>query len=177
MMQKMKCRRCGHEVLADNRFCPFCGAGNPAAADWKGSGFEWKSTTTVCGYPLVHIAFGRDENGKIRVAKGVLAVGQFGIGLITVAQIGFGAFFGIGQVMVGTAAVAQVAVTALFGLGQFATGYAAIGQFALAYYGLAQFGLARHLWSTDTRDPEAARFFIEWASKLGLSIGRWFGRG
>jgi len=146
-------------------------------AEWNGTGFEWKSKTLVCGYPLVHIAFGRDANGKIRVAKGVVAVGQFGMGLITIAQIGFGVLFGLGQVMVGTTAIAQIAITALFGLGQFATGYAAIGQFALGYYGLAQFGLARHLWSMDTRDPEAARFFIDWASKAGLYIAKWFGQG
>lgn len=176
-MRAPNCRSCGRPVQQENRFCPYCGARHPASADWKGTGFEWKSKTLIFGYPLVHVAFGRDENGKIRVAKGCLAVGQFGIGLITVAQVGFGALFGLGQVMVGMTAIAQFAVTALFGLGQFATGYAAIGQFALGYYGLAQFGLARHLWSMDTRDPEAARFFTEWASQLGLSIGRWFRRG
>jgi hypothetical protein len=140
----------------------------------SGTGFEWKSQRTVYGWPLVHVAFGREASGKFRVAKGVIAIGQFGIGLFTIAQIGVGFLFGFGQVMVGLTAIAQVAVTVLFGFGQFASGVAAVGQVVLAYYGLGQVGLAAHLWSIGTKDPEAARFFTALAAKIGLNIGHWF---
>jgi hypothetical protein len=113
----------------------------------------------VYGYPLIHVAFGKDGRGKFKVAKGVIAIGQFGIGVITVAQIGVGLLFGFGQVMIGLTALAQVAIAGLMGVGQFASGYVAIGQIVLAQIGLAQFGLAEALWSPSRRDPEAVEFF------------------
>jgi hypothetical protein len=169
------CSACGRRMAPDHRFCPSCGAARTASVADRGTGFEWKSNLTVYGWPLVHVAFGRDSNGRFRVAKGLIAIGQFGIGLITVAQVGFGLVFGFGQLMVGCTALAQIAVTAVFGIGQIATGYAAVGQVVVGYYGVAQAGLAAHLWSVQSKDPEAARFFIEWAGKAGLHIGRWFG--
>ncbi|MGB9618257.1 MAG: hypothetical protein ACPL7J_13120, partial [Desulfomonilaceae bacterium] len=45
-------------------------------------GFQWKTQRTLFGLPLVCIAFGRDEKGKIRVARGVVAVGQVAIGAV-----------------------------------------------------------------------------------------------
>lgn len=107
----------------------------------------------------MHIAFGRDKNNRLRVAKGVIAIGQFGIGLITFAQFGIGILFGFGQFILGMTGIAQFAITALFGVGQFTTGYVAIGQFALGYYALAQMGYAKYLWSQAVKDPEAVEFF------------------
>ena len=88
------CRECGAEVSDQARTCLRCGAPQPAIPAWSGTGFEWKSSRTYGGYPLVHIAFGRDSRGKLRVAKGVIAIGQFALGLITVAQFGVGLLFG-----------------------------------------------------------------------------------
>src|SRR4030042_3418169 len=153
------CRECGGEVSVQAFTCPRCGAPRPADATWTGPGFEWKSQATYLGYPLVHVAFGRDARGQRRVAKGVGAVGQFAVGLITVAQVGVGLLFGFGQFILGLTVLAQFAVAALVGVGQFATGYVAIGQFVLAYYGLAQLGLGEFLWSTHRRDPAAGAFF------------------
>jgi hypothetical protein len=113
----------------------------------------------ILGFPLIHVAYGRDQQGRRRVAKGVIAIGQFGIGLITFAQVGVGILFAFGQLMFGLTAVAQVAITALFAAGQVAVGYVAIGQIAVGVYALAQFGVAEHLWSVDQRDPAAVEFF------------------
>ena len=167
-----QCRECQQEVSTEANSCPHCGAPFPARREWKGTGFEWKTKTTLYGYPLVHIAFGRDAHNKVRVAKGVIAIGQFGIGLITVAQFGVGILFGFGQFMFGLTAIAQFAIAGLFGAGQFATGYIAIGQFAVGYYALAQMGFARYIWSTATKDPEAVKFFEQlWVTvKSFLSI-------
>lgn len=158
-MALTRCRECQKQISDQAELCPHCGIRFPARKEWKGTGYEWKSNYTVYGYPLVHIAFGRDAQNRLRVAKGVIAIGQFGIGLITFAQVGIGILFGFGQLMFGLTAIAQVAITPLFGAGQFATGYVAIGQIALGYYALAQFGFAEHLWSTATRDPQALEFF------------------
>jgi hypothetical protein len=114
----------------------------------------------------MHIAFGRDSRGKLRVAKGVVAIGQFAVGLVTVAQFGVGLLFGFGQFVAGLTVVAQFAGGLYLGIGQFATGYIAVGQFVLAYYGLAQLGLAHFMWGSGRSDPEAVNFFISWWESL-----------
>jgi hypothetical protein len=161
-MAMTACRECRLEVSDQARSCPHCGAPQPANPTWSGTGYEWKSSRTYGGYPLVHIAFGRDSRGKWRVAKGIIAIGQFALGLITVAQFGVGLLFGCGQFIIGSAVLAQFAGGLLVGVGQLATGYAAVGQVVLAYYGLGQIGLAKFLWSTSRKDHEAVNFFLSW---------------
>jgi hypothetical protein len=159
------CRECQAQVSTEAMICPHCGAPGPGQQVFLRRGFEWKSSRTVLGYPLVHIALGRDSRGKRLVAKGVIAIGQFAIGLITVAQFGVGLLFGFGQFIFGCTVVAQFAGGLLLGIGQFATGYAAIGQFVLAYYGLAQLGLAKFMWGAGKfgrKDPAAVNFFLSW---------------
>jgi len=173
-MSLSPCRECKNNVSDEAKTCPVCGAPFPARAEWKGSGFEWKSEKTIYGYPLVHIAFGRNAKGKLRVAKGIIAIGQFAIGAITFAQFGIGVIFGFGQCIFGLTAIAQMAVALLFGCGQLSTGYVAIGQVVVANYGLAQVGLAKYIWSSARQDPEAAEFFLRLAEKVGLPISKFF---
>jgi hypothetical protein len=133
-------------------------------------GFEWRTKAEIFGWPLIHVAIGRDPRTlKLRVARGVIAVGQFGIGLITVAQFGFGLLFGLGQLVGGYVAVGQLALGLRFALGQFAIGLTAIGQFAIGRYVLAQIGFGTHVWSMRGRDPEAVRYFTAlWTALKGL---------
>lgn len=158
-MALTRCRECEKEVSTEANNCPHCGTPFPAKKEWQGRGFEWKSKQTFYGYPLVHVAFGRDAQNRIRVARGGIAIGQFGIGLITFAQFGVGILFGFGQFILGLTGLAQFAITGLCGIGQFATGYIAVGQFALGYYALAQIGFAKYIWSGSVQDPEAVEFF------------------
>ncbi len=167
-MPLTKCRECEKEISTEARSCPHCGAPWPAKEEWKGSGVDWKSNATWYGFPLVHVAFGRDAQGKLRVAKGVIAIGQFAVGAIAFAQLGIGIIFGFGQFIFAPIAIGQFAIALLFGLGQIATGYIAIGQVVLAYYGLCQAGYAAHLWSSAHKDPEAVEFFRQLADKARL---------
>lgn len=135
------CRACRREVSRDAVTCPHCGAPKPAEQAWNGVGYEWKSEQTLFGLPLVHVAVGRDARGKLRVAKGIIAIGQFAVGGIVVAQFGVGAVFGLGQFVAapisvaqfafGLAAIGQFAIGLLFGLGMIATGWKAIGLITL----------------------------------------------
>ena len=119
----------------------------------------------------MHIAIGRDKNtGRLLVAKGIIAVGQFGIGLITIAQFGVGFLFGFGQFIVGLIAVAQFALGIYFGLGQFSTGATAVGQFAFGKYVLAQQGAGRFIWSQEMKDPAAIEYFKH--LQISLSHGK-----
>jgi hypothetical protein len=158
-MSLTACRECKKEISNQARSCPQCGAPYPARPEWKGWGFDWKSQTTLFGYPLINVAVGRDEKGNLRVAKGIIAIGQFGIGLITIAQFGVGLLFGIGQFVFGLTAVAQFAVGLIFALGQVAIGYIAIGQMAFGYYAFCQLGVAKYLWCRGRKDIEAVEFF------------------
>ncbi len=161
-MSLTTCRECQAQVSTEAMICPHCGAPGPGQQVFLRRGFEWKSSRTFLGYPLVHVAVGRDAQGKRLVAKGVIAIGQFGVGLITIAQFGVGLLFGFGQFIFGFTALAQFAGGVALGIGQFATGYAAVGQFVLAYYGLAQVGLGKFLWTAGRKDPEAMQFFLSW---------------
>lgn len=98
-------------------------------------GYQWRSKTEFLGWPLVHIAFGRErETGKFLIARGIIAVGQFAVGVIAVGQFAIGLAFALAQFAVGTFAVAQFALGLVFGLGQFATGIVAIGQFSASCF-------------------------------------------
>ena len=152
------CRECHQEVSDEVRKCPYCGAPRPAIQGWKGTGIDWRSKKTLFGYPLIHVAFGRNAKGRLRVAKGVIAIGQFAVGLITIAQFGIGVLFGFGQFILGLTGIAQFAITGLFGLGQLAVGYIAIGQFAFGYYVLAQMGFGEYVFSVKRKDPEVFEY-------------------
>jgi hypothetical protein len=159
-MALVPCRACRHEVSDIARACAQCGVPFPGRPGWQGTGYEWKSRITVWGYPLVHVAFGRNARGKLRIAKGVIAIGQFAIGVITIAQFGIGLLFGFGQFFLALTAVAQVALTPVCGIGQLATGYMALGQLAVGYYALGQITYAVHGWSINQRDAVALEFFL-----------------
>lgn len=138
------CRVCRQPVAAVAAVCPHCGAPRPANQNWTGTGYEYRSAATWHGMPLLHIAVGRDANGKIRVARGVVAIGQFARGVIVVAQVGAASVFGLGQFIAAPIAVAQFAVglvcvgqfalAALLGVGMIATGLKATGLLALRLF-------------------------------------------
>lgn len=116
------CRSCRHEISEDAISCPHCGAPFPARKNWDGWGYEYKSEATLFGLPLVHVSFKYRPNRIPVVAKGIIAIGQFGCGVITIAQFGIG----------------------LFAVGQFALGGFVLAQFAAAYSLIAQVGLYLH---------------------------------
>jgi len=123
-------------------------------------GYEWKTKASIFGFPLIHIAIGRDrKTGRFFVAKGVVAIGQFAVGIISFAQFSLGALIGFGQFSVGIIAIAQFALGILFGVGQFATGVTAIGQFAFGKYVLAQIGYGEYVWSAIIQNMIAFEHF------------------
>ena len=116
------CRDCQHEVSEQALACPHCGAPYPAKAQWDGWGYEYKSKTTLFGLPLLHISFKFRPNRMPVPAKGIISIGQFGIGVINISQ------FGIGIV-----SISQFTV-AVFALAQFAAAYALIAQIGIYFH-------------------------------------------
>ncbi len=133
-MALVDCPECGAKISDKAWACPGCGhpvgGGLMSIPRWCWLGYEWKSRSNIGGIPLVHIAFGWDlQKGTLRVARGIIAIGQFGIGVITIAQFGVGLLFALGQFVAGSCAIGQFAAGIFFALGQFAAGMSAIGQF------------------------------------------------
>jgi hypothetical protein len=135
-MTLVPCKECGTEMSDRAWACPKCGhpgrSAFPPFPRLRWLGYEWKSRSNIAGIPFVHVAFGWNlETGTLRVARGIIAIGQFGIGLITIAQFGIGLLFAAGQFVAGSYAIGQFAAGIFFALGQFAAGMTAIGQFAV----------------------------------------------
>jgi len=128
-MPTIKCRDCNNQISKDAELCPKCGAPKPGNVAWNGSGVDWKSKVTFNGLPLMHVAFGKDENGKRRIAIGVIAIGQFAKGCIVIAQ------FGIGII-----GITQFGIFA-FGVSQFGIAAVLLSQFGVALWGWMQIGL------------------------------------
>lgn len=113
------CRECQHPISEQATACPNCGAPFPARAQWNGWGYEYKSRATLLGYPLLHISFKYRAGGKPVMARGIIAIGQFGIGVVNISQFGIG----------------------LVSIGQFTIAGFALAQFAVAWQLIAQIGL------------------------------------
>lgn len=117
--KQLPCRDCGKLVSSQAFSCPECGCPFPYKKEWSGWGFEYKSDTSVLGFPLLHISF-KYRADRIPVpARGVIAIGQFACGVFTISQ------FGIGVVS----------------LSQFTVAVFAIAQFAAAWSLIAQIGV------------------------------------
>lgn len=150
-----------------------CGLGSAHGA--ARSGFQWRTRTQLLGLPLLCIAFGCDERGKLRKAKGWIAIGQFAIGVIAIGQFAAGVV-GIGQFALGIASIGQFAIAPLVGFGQVAVGTFAVGQAVIGQYARGQIGWATFLWSPERTDMEAVAMFetIEWFFRQDLAT-QWEG--
>jgi len=113
-----KCRDCQRDVSEQAFACPHCGAPWPAREHWDGVGFEYKSRASLGGWPLLHVSF-KYRNFRPVPARGIIAVGQFGVGVVNVSQFGIG----------------------LLSVAQFTIAGFAVAQFAVAYSLIAQVGL------------------------------------
>jgi len=122
------CRECRGQVSEQAFACPHCGAPFPAKDKWDGWGYEYKSGATLFGWPLVHISFKYRANRVPVVARGIVAIGQFGCGALTIAQFGVGlvsvsqfalAGYALAQIGVAWSLIAQIGLYVDQGRGQF----------------------------------------------------------
>lgn len=137
-----RCRECRAAVAADALTCPRCGAPRPARAQWDGEGFEYRSARTFAGLPLLHVATGIDRDGKVRTARGVIAIGQRAVGFVAIGIVAggivalgvvSGGVIALGVVAVGLALAGGVNVAAPVAFGVVAFGYAAGGVHAIGW--------------------------------------------
>ena len=96
------------------------------------AGYEYRSSRTLFGLPLVHIAFSGDSSGKsLRLANGIIAIGDMAIGGVAIGTfcVGAIAFGGFSFGLVSFGGIVLGLFTALGGvaIGGFATGGFAVG--------------------------------------------------
>ncbi len=67
--------------------------GYPWWAYRYGYGYEYRSSLTIAGVPLLHICAGIDPRTmRLRVARGVIAIGDIAVGLIAIGGLACGLF-------------------------------------------------------------------------------------
>ncbi len=127
--------------------------------------YEYRSARTVFGLPLVHIAFSGSAKGeRMRLASGIIAIGDMAIGAVAIGGFCFGGitFGGMcgGLVSFGGIALGLLAAMGGFPLGGFAVGgiafglaafasiafglFAAVGQYRYTYFTLSE---SAHFWT------------------------------
>jgi serine/threonine-protein kinase len=163
-MALIPCEECGKQISDRAYSCPHCGLRRLV-------GYEYRSRMAIFGWPLLHVAFGRDlATDRRRVAKGIIAVGDVAVGLLAIGSLAFGGLAlgggAIGVIALGGGAIGLLLALGGGAIGGIAVGGAAIGLVALGggalgYYALGGGALGVHAYGGNAQDPMALRFFQE----------------
>lgn len=143
---KPYCSNCNYDLtnLTQSNKCPECGKLLVDVLARRATiGTRYKSAATIAGYPLLAIATGPGEDGKIGRPVGIIAMGEMPVGVIAIGVFPRG-FIAIGSFAVGFLALGGGAV-GVIAIGGMSVGFVAIGGLSLGVYavgGLAMYFLA-----------------------------------
>jgi hypothetical protein len=135
-------------------------------------GHEYRSQTELFGLPIVHIARGIDPNtGRLRVAKGIIAIGDIAIGLLALGGVAVGGV-AIGGVSLGIIAAGGIALSLLIALGGVSLGlYMALGAVAISIqYAIGALAIGLHPFGDYTLTPE----FLHQIEQFLPNLSGWF---
>jgi hypothetical protein len=158
-MSLIECPECNKEISDQAVMCPHCGY--PIKGGFYGRFYEYQSEKTLFGLPLVHIYLGPNsdpQTGKLRCAKGIIAIGNIAVGGLAIGGISLGVI-SFGGFALGLASFGGAAIGLLLALGGMALGFIAIGGGAIGYYALGGIAMGVHALGGLTQDPEAIEFF------------------
>lgn len=132
-------------------------------------GFEYRSKTTIAGWPLVHICAGMDPvRMRPKVARGVVAIGNVAVGGIAIAGVACG-LVSVGGASLGLLfALGGAAIGVGLSVGGLAVGSIAVGGLAIGFsyaFGGGAFGPA--VINGRQCDPAALEFARRW---LGTGV-------
>jgi hypothetical protein len=156
-MALIKCQECNNDISDNAVICPHCGSAGSRFL-WS---YEYRSKRMLFGLPLVHIVMGPVFNpatGKIRVAKGIIAVGGIAYGVIAMGGISFGVI-SLGGLAVGLAAIGGCALGMGLALGGLAVGFIALGGAAIGYYAIGGGAWGVHALGENIKDQQLLEFF------------------
>jgi len=155
-MALINCPECEREVSEQASACPHCGY--PIRGAY---GYEYRSHRELFGLPLVHVVSGNridPVTGKLRVAKGIVAVGPIAIGGLAIGGSAIG-IVSFGGAALGLISAGGVAIGVLLALGGLALGSVAVGGAAIGYYALGGGVLGVHVLGGNAQDPNMVEFF------------------
>ena len=129
---------------------------------------EYKSKRKLFGLPLLHIIYGPPFNpttGKLRIAKGIIAIGGIAFGWLALGGVAIGLFSLGGTVFGLLAAIGGVAIGTGFSMGGIAIGTIAVGGCAIGYYAIGGAAFGAHAVSGNTQDPALMELLQKWGFK------------
>jgi len=165
-MALVSCPECGKSVSDKARSCPNCGypikPTGDRISDQNGGyvGYEYKSSTTVFGMPLVHIVYGPGYGGITKPAKGFIAIGNIAIGVIAIGGFAVGVI-SIAGIGFGIACLGGMALGLYFCAGGIAIGYIAVGGIAIGVYAIGALSIGTHTLQNDPQLREYLRSLFE----------------
>ena len=152
-MALMQCPECGEDVSDRAVMCPHCGL--PIRGGWFL--YEYRSKRKLFGLPLVHVVLGPGidpATGRLRAAKGIIAIGGIAFGLVALGGVAVGGISLGGLVLGVLLAVGGCAIGSL-ALGGLAIGLLAVGGGAVGYYAIGGGAWGVHAAGGKARDPQA----------------------
>lgn len=160
-MALINCPEC-HRSISDKAVtCPHCGfplrpsERSPSNVGFTGAyGYEYKSSLTVFGMPLVHIVYGPGFGGRLKPAKGFIAIGNVAIGVIAIGGFSIG-ILSIAGIGLGLICFGGMALGLLGAAGGMAVGYIALGGVAVGAYAIGGLAIGTH---TIYNSPELQEF-------------------
>ncbi len=161
-MALIECPECGNQISEKAIYCPMCGYTEKSPGAFYC--FEYVSKKTLFGLPLVHIVLGPaldPATGKIRVAKGIIAIGGIAIGIFAVGGLALGVIT-LGGVALGLAVVGGVAIGLLFAAGGLAVGFIALGGCAIGYYTIGGGAFGVHALGGNAHGEHLANLLKSW---------------
>ena len=163
-MSLISCPECGNEISDKAVMCPHCGYSHRGAFYC----FEYKSPKTFFGLPLVHIVMGPaidPATGKLRIAKGIIAIGGIAIGWLALGGLAFGliAFGGMGLGLL--VAFGGLGISLGLAIGGCAVGTIAIGGCAIGYYAIGGGAFGAHAVGGNAQDPALMELLQKWGFK------------
>ena len=156
-MALIKCPDCNNDISDKAVICPHCGA--------AGQGFfralEYRSKKMLFGLPLVHIVWGPAFNpftGRMRIAKGIIAIGGIAVGVLAMGGLAFGVI-ALGGLAIGLAALGGAALGVMLAIGGLAVGFVALGGAAIGYYAIGGGALGVHALGGNVSNTQLVEFF------------------
>jgi hypothetical protein len=161
-MALIDCPECGNQISEKAIYCPMCGYTTKAPGAFYC--FEYISKRRLFGLPLVHIVLGPaldPATGKIRVAKGIIAIGGIAMGNFAMGGLALGVI-ALGGGALGLAAFGGVGVGLVFAMGGLAIGFIAIGGCAVGYYAIGGGAFGIHALGGNAQDEQLLELFERW---------------
>jgi hypothetical protein len=95
--------------------------------------YEYRSKRTLWGFPLIHVVHSGDPSGqRMRLARGIIAIGDVAVGVIAVGGFAFGGVT-VGGMGAGLVSISGLSVGLLFALGGIALGGFSAGGVAFGF--------------------------------------------